>query len=157
MVHHRHSILRATLGLALSLGANAAMATNVPGVSYFGRWTVSDDKPEYSSKGVVYKTVDIAPCGNDFCGVSVDDKNNCGATLFRFFTAHAQDDELVGHGRWGAAKKKIQINYTKPSTESPYFSLGIGDDNMDVTGREGSIPTFQANYKFVGKGTCVAK
>jgi hypothetical protein len=147
------------VGLALSLGANAALATNVPVVSYFGRWTVSDDKPEYSSKGVVYKTVDIAPCGNDFCGVSVDDENHCGATLFRFFTAHVNDQELAGHGRWGETKKKLQINYSIPTEpiEKPYFTLGLGEDDMDVTGREGSIPTFQANYKFIGEGTCVAK
>jgi hypothetical protein len=154
MVHHRHFTLVTTLGLALGLGGHFALATEA---SYFGRWTVSDDKPEYSSKGVVYKTVDVAPCGKDFCGVSVGDNGECGPTLFRFFTAHAKDDELIGHGRWGKIKKKLQINYATPSDEKPFISLGLGDDDMDVTGREGSIPTFQANYKFVGEGSCAAK
>jgi hypothetical protein len=133
-----------------------AMATDAPVISYFGRWTVSDDKPEYSSKGVVYKTVDIAPCGKDFCGVSVDENNACGPTLFRFLTAHVKDEELNGHGRWGSVKKKLQINYATPEGETPYVRLGLGEDDMDVTGREGSIPTFEANYKYVGEGTCVA-
>jgi hypothetical protein len=154
MVHHRHFTLLAAAGLALGFGANLAMATEV---LYFGRWTVSDEKPEYSSKGVIYKTFDVAPCGKDFCGVSVDDNGKCGATLFRFFTAHAKDDELAGHGRWGEIKKKLQINYATPADEKPFITLGLGEDDMDVTGREGSIPTFQANYKFVGEGTCVAK
>jgi hypothetical protein len=154
MVHRHYSIAFAAVGIALSLSTNMARADTI---SYFGRWTVSDDKPEFSSKGVIYKNVDIAPCGADFCGVSVDDKNHCGETLFRFFTAHAKDDELIGHGVWGKIKKKLQINYATPQDEKPFVTLGLGDDDMDVTGREGSIPTFQANYKNIGAVSCVAK
>jgi hypothetical protein len=154
MVHYRHFTSLAAVGLVAVLAAPAARASDV---TYFGRWTVSDEKPDYSTKGLLYKTIDIAPCGNDFCGVSVDDKNGCGPTLFRFFTAHAKDDELIGHGKWGSLKKKVQINYATPTGEKPYFSLGLGDDNMDVTGREGSIPTFEANYAYVGPTQCSAK
>jgi hypothetical protein len=152
--HRNHSILLASLGLALTLCGGAARAENA---SYFGRWTVSDDKPAYSAKGKLYKTVDIAPCGNDFCGVSVDDQNHCGATLFRFLTIHAKNQQLIGHGVWGKTKKKIELDYATPAGEKPYVMLGLGADDMDITGRDGSIPTFQANYKNVGEASCNAK
>lgn len=154
VLHRRHFILPAFLGLACVLGATVASADDTP---YFGRWTVSDDKPVFTAKGKLYKTVDIAPCGNDFCGVSVDDKNQCGPTLFRFLTIHAKNEQLVGHGLWGDARKKIEIDYVKPEADKPYVMLGLGADDMDFTGREGSMPTYQANYKTTGQATCMAK
>ena len=155
MVHRRSSIAVASLGLALTLGANWAMAETS---HFFGRWTVSDDKPVYSSKGKIYKTFDVAPCGKDFCGVAVKDDNSCGQTLFRFLTIHAGNDELTGHGMWGAQKKKLQVGYVLPSDGAkPYVYLGLGSDDMDFSGREGSTPTFQANYKNMGEAKCMAK
>ena len=153
MSHRTFSIATAAFGLALSLGGNLAHANTE---QYYGRWTVSDDKPAYSSKGIVYKTIDIAPCGNDFCGISVADDNSCGKTLFRFFTTHAADEELTGHGKWGDAKKKLQLGYAKPESQLPYMYVAVGSDDMDITGREGSIPTFQANYKTTGSASCTA-
>jgi hypothetical protein len=152
--HCRHSTLLGLLGLVLAFGTNMARAEDAP---YFGRWTVSDDKPVFTAKGMLYKTVDIAPCGNDFCGVSVDDKDHCGPTLFRFLTIHAKNESLIGHGLWGDGKKKIEIDYVKPDGDKPYVMLGLGADDMDFTGREGSMPTFQANYKTTGQATCMAK
>jgi hypothetical protein len=124
---------------------------------FYGRWTVSDDKPAYSSKGKLYKMIDVSPCGKDFCGVSVDDNNHCGPTLFRFLTTHAKDEGLTGHGLWGAAKKKLSIADIAGPGEKPAVLLGLGEDDMDITGREGSVPTFQANYKIAGKVVCTAK
>jgi hypothetical protein len=155
MFHRSHFIAAATLGLALTLSAGMAAAAG--NVSYFGRWTVSDDKPAFSAKGKLYKTVDIAACGKDFCGVSVDEKNHCGATLFRFLTIHAKNEQLIGHGIWGAAKKRLQIGYATPDDAKPYMYLGLGADDMDLTGREGSVPTFEANYKNIGRATCTTK
>ena len=152
--HHQHLSLLAAFVLASLGGSAAARAADS---HYFGRWTVSDDKPAYSAKGKFYKTFDVAPCGADFCGISVDDKQSCGDTLFRFFTVHANNDEIVGHGRWGAEKKKLIIDYTKPQTGPTGLYLGLGADDMDFTGREGSIPTFDANYKRVGDAQCRAK
>jgi hypothetical protein len=149
--HLGQSILLVGLGLVLTLGSTMARAENA---SYFGRWTVSDDKPVYSAKGKLYKTFDIAPCGKDFCGVSVDDNNKCGPTLFRFLTIHATNENLTGHGLWGSVKKKLQISYAIPGSDPPYITIGLGEDDMDITGREGSMPTFEANYKAVGKATC---
>ena len=154
MSHRKLSSAAAALGLAICLGGNLAHATTE---QYYGRWTVSDDKPAYSSKGILYKTIDIAPCGNDFCGISVADDNSCGKTLFRFFTTHAADEELTGHGKWGEAKKKLQMGYAKPDNETPYLYVAVGSDDMDITGREGSIPTFQANYKNLGQASCTAE
>ncbi len=121
---------------------------------YFGRWTVSDDKPAFSTKGKLYKTFDVAMCGKDFCGISVNDKGACGETLFRFLTIHENNDEITGHGRWGTVKKKLTIGIAKPDGEPSYLFLGLGDDDMDITGREGSIPTFEANYKSAGEAQC---
>jgi hypothetical protein len=148
--HLTHSILLASLGLAMTWGASMARAD----ASYFGRWTVSDEKPVFSAKGKFYKTIDIAACGADFCGVAVSDGGECGPTLFRFLTAHATNEQLIGHGLWGAAKKRLEIDYIIPDTEKPYVTLGLGDKDMDLTGREGSMPTFQANYKTAGDATC---
>ncbi len=151
--HLSQPILLAAFGLALTLGGNMARADNA---NYFGRWTVSDDKPVFSAKGKLYKTIDVAPCSNDFCGVSVDDNNKCGPTLFRFLSIHAKNEELTGHGLWGSVKKKLQVGYTIPDNAPAYMYLALGEDGMDITGREGSIPTFQANYKAAGEATCKA-
>ena len=152
--HLSQSIVLGLLGLAITLGT--ARAEDDPPANYFGRWTVSDDKPVFSSKGKFYKTFDIAPCGKDFCGVSVDDNNTCGPTLFRFLTIHATNENLTGHGLWGSVKKKLQISYAIPDNDKPYISIGLGSDDMDITGREGSVPTFEANYKSVGEASCTA-
>jgi hypothetical protein len=151
MFHRTFSIATAAFGLALSLGGNLANANTE---HFYGRWTVSDDKPVYSSKGKLYKSIDMAPCGNDFCGVAVSDNNQCGPTLFRFFTTHAKDEDLVGHGLWGATKKKLIMGYATPENDKAYMYLGLGADDMDLGGREGSTPTFEANYKNMGKADC---
>jgi hypothetical protein len=153
MFHKHHAIATAALSLALSFGAPAARAETT---QYYGRWTVSDDKPAFSTNGKLYKTIDMAPCGKDFCGIAVDDKNHCGKTLFRFFTTHAKDDELTGHGLWGSEKKKLIMGYATPADADAYMYLGLGADDMDLGGREGSEPTFDANYKKIGKALCTA-
>lgn len=143
--------------IALSLFAALVLATTAARAEeshYFGRWTVSDDKPAFSAKGKLYKTFDVAPCGNDFCGVSVSDKGGCGEKLFRFLTIHAGNDELNGHGRWGAVKKKLTIGFVKSDGEPGYVYLGIGNDDMDLSARESSMATFEANYKRLGNAVC---
>jgi hypothetical protein len=154
MVRRTHSIASLTLALALSLSGTLAYAATD---QYYGRWTVSDDKPAYSSKGILYRTIDVAPCGNDFCGVSVADDNSCGEVLFRFLTTHMDDEELVGKAKWGAAKKKLEMGYAQPEKETPYLYLALGSDDMDLSGREGSIPTFQADYQRAGEAACMAE
>src|SRR5690349_17617859 len=101
MAHRTHTIASLTLGLGLSLCGNAAYAAT----DLYGRWTVSDDKPAYSAKGMLYKTIDVVPCGDGFCGVSVADDNACGQVLFRVLTPYTADEELVGQGKWGKDKK----------------------------------------------------
>jgi hypothetical protein len=150
-LHHVSAVL-VTLTLAATLSANMARAEEV---SYFGRWTVKDENPRFSTKGKLYKTFDVAPCGKDFCGVSVDDKGQCGKTLFRFLTIHATDTELKGHGLWGKTKKLLQIGYAIPSAGPAYLYLGLGEAGMDLTGREGSLPTFEAEYAKTGEAKCV--
>jgi hypothetical protein len=54
-------------------------------------------------------------------------------------------------------KKKLEIARVKPDNATPYITLGLGADDMDFSGREGSMPTFQADYKSVGTATCFAK
>ena len=153
MAHRTHVIASLTIGLALNLSGNLAYAATD---QYYGRWTVSDDTPAYSSKGIQYKTIDLAPCGDDFCGVSVAQDDSCGKVLFRFLTTHADDELLIGHGPWGKAKKKVELGYAKPEDAAPYLYLALGSDDMDLTGREGSIPTFQANYERHGDAACTA-
>ena len=145
-----HVVATLALGLTLGMCGNAAQAATE---QYYGRWTVSDEEPAYSSKGIRYKTIDVAPCGEDFCGISVGEDNSCGEVLFRFLTTHAADELLVGHGRWGNAKKKLEMYYGDDS-EAPYMFVALGSDDMDLSGREGSIPTFQASYERQGEVAC---
>lgn len=154
MFHLTTNIAVAAAGLALALSATSAAASTE---HFYGRWTVSDEKPAYSAKGKFYKTIDVAMCGKDFCGIAVDDNNKCGPTLFRFFTTHAADEELTGHGLWGAAKKKLIMGIATPADAPAYMYLGLGADDMDLGGREGSDPIFDANYKTSGTATCTAK
>jgi hypothetical protein len=153
MARRTHILASLTLGLALGLSGTLAHAATD---QYYGRWTVSDKKPAYSSKGIVYKTIDVAPCGNYLCGVSVADDNACGEVLFRFPAADTTDEELVGQGKWGKAKKKLELGYATIENETPSLYLALGSGDMDVTGREGSIPTFQAGYKRHGEVACTA-
>lgn len=150
-IHRHHLSLNVVFFLAGLGGIAAAQAADS---HYYGRWTVSDDKPAYSAKGKIYKTFDVAPCGKDFCGVSVSDGQNCGEMLFRFLTVHADLGEVIGHGRWGTDKKKLIIDYNKPDTGPESLYIGLGADDMDPSAREGSMPTFDANYKRVGEAQC---
>ena len=153
-IHSRHLILAAGFVLVALCDNTAARAADSP---YFGRWTVSDDKPAFSAKGKFWKTFDVAPCGADFCGVAVDDKQTCGETLFRFLTIHANSDELIGHGHWGSEKKKLIIDHTTAQSGGLGLYLGLGANDMDFTGREGSMPTFDANYQRLGDALCTVK
>lgn len=153
--HRSLLILLSTLGLAVTSGAITANA--VESSPYYGRWTVSEDTPQLSTNGQFYKTIDVAPCGKDFCGVSVATDGACGPTLFRFLTIHSGDNDLVGHGKWGEEKKKLVINYSKPEGATPTVLLGLGEDDLDFTGREGSIPTFEANYAMNGEAHCTTQ
>lgn len=149
------AVLIAFLGLAAIVGQNAARAEDAK-IDYFGRWTVDDPTEKFSSNGMLYRVIDIAPCGNDFCGVSVGEQQTCGATLFRFLTAHAHAELLTGHGKWGNAKKKLQITGGPDDKNVTVISLGLGGDDYDITAREGSMPTFEANYHRVGDAACKA-
>lgn len=153
MAYRTKSLASLCLGLVLSLSGSLAYAATD---QYYGRWTVNDAAPVYSSKGILYKTIDLAPCGNDFCGVSVGEDNSCGQELFRFLTTHADDEELVGHGKWGKAKKKLEMGYARPEGDAPYIYLALGSADMDLSGREGSIPTFQASYQRAGEAACTS-
>lgn len=141
-------------GVALSLGGSLAYAATD---QYYGRWTLSDEKPVYSSKGISYKTIDIAPCGKDFCGVSVGEDSACGTTLFRLPTTPSTDEVFAGHGKWGKVEKTLQLNFAMMEDDQPYLYVALGSDDMDITGREGSIPTFDAEYRLEGEAACTAE
>jgi hypothetical protein len=119
---------------------------------HFGRWTVDDPTDKFSPNGKLYRIVDIAPCGKDLCGVSVDG-GNCGATLFRFFSTHDQNDTLVGHGKWGADQLKL---FVFASSDQPSMTLSMGGPKFDPESRSGSVPTFTADYHRIGDAQCKA-
>jgi len=143
---------------ALALAASAATAAPAGTSPYFGRWTVSDDKPVYTAKGREYKTIDIAPCGKDFCGVSVGDKGQCGAKLFRFLAEHQDGSTaLQGHGKWGSAIKNVVIETWEVPTNSGIQQLNIRlGEGYDLGERSGNMPKFQATYRRLGNATCGA-
>lgn len=160
MATFSHPIARLSI-FALACAALAPVGPAVAGAPaspYYGRWTVSEDKPVFTARGRLYKTIDVAPCGRDFCGVSVDDGGKCGAVLFRFLARHAGgDDMLRGHGKWGDQVKNIEA-YTydgdTPGTKS--FELSLGDGH-DLGGRSGNMPKFHAVYRRVSAARCSAR
>lgn len=148
----------AALGVAAL--APAAPVVAAPGASslYYGRWTVSEDRPVFTARGRLYKTIDVAPCGRDFCGVSVDDSGKCGPMLFRFLGKHAATDDLHGHGKWGDQQKNIVImSYgMADSGENAGFELYLGD-GYNLGGRSANMPKFHAEYRRLGTAKCTAR
>lgn len=157
---HRMACL--SIGL-LGMAASTSALANAPATSlYYGRWTVAAERPVFTARGKLYKTIDIAPCGKDFCGVSVADDGKCGPTLFRFLGKRARDDSddyLRGHGLWGKVKKNIVIySYTDdeatPVTRTLELYLG---DGYDFGERSANMPKFHANYARKAAAICKAK
>ena len=142
------------------LVAGAQPAAAAGGSSpYFGRWTVSEDRPVFTARGRLYKTIDVSACGRDFCGVSVDDRGRCGTTLFRFLMAHAGgEDSLRGHGKWGNARMNVMLdNYEDsdaPGGRRIELYLGKG---YDFGERSDNMPKFHANYRKSGQALCTAR
>jgi len=152
--------MRVQCGLAMMALAGPALAGDAPVASflYDGRWTVSDDRPVFTARGRLYKTIDVAPCGDDFCGVSVDDKGACGTVLFRFLGRHAGTNLLHGHGKWGEEQKNIVIygsSGDEPGAASQ-FALWLGDGH-NFGDRSGNMPKFRANYRRLGSAQCQAR
>ncbi len=137
--------------LAALAGQHTAWAAETKW-NHFGRWTVDDPTDRFSTNGKLYRIVDIAPCGKDFCGVSVDG-GNCGATLFRFLSTHGKDDTLEGHGKWGAEQLKLFIF---AGGDGSGMSLSMGGPKFDPESRSGSVPTFTAEYHRIGDAQCKA-
>jgi hypothetical protein len=159
--------LAAAVGLALASGIVMAEAPQAgasthfapdPRSSYYGRWTVSGDKEVFSSRGKLYKTIDIAPCGRDFCGVSVAVDQACGATLFRFLARRTNDEMLHGHGVWGNVRKDITLEYYLNEEEpgGRIIVLNLGDGH-DFGGRSDNMPKFTANYRPVSSARCTTR
>jgi len=138
----------------MALWAGAASAA--PSI-YAGRWTVADDKPVSSARGLFYKTIDVAPCGKDYCGVSVGKNGTCGPTLFRFLAKSvAREKGLNGHGRWGSATKNVEIFAYQETGEPRTLVVNVGDGH-NFSDRGGSMPTYSATYKPVGNVRCTAR
>lgn len=136
--------------------APAAAAGQSP---YFGRWTVNDEEAKFSSKGIAYKTIDIAPCGTDFCGVSVNPNGTCGGVLFRFLGKHANGKTMLkGHARWGSAQKNVTIDSFEDATfpSGRGFDLNLGD-GYNFNERDGNIPKYYGTYKRIGASRCTAR
>ncbi|MEZ0244606.1 MAG: hypothetical protein ACAH11_14620 [Sphingomonas sp.] len=147
------------VGLAgLALAGPAPVAAEGAGAAtpYYGRWTVNEDRPVFTARGKLYKTIDIAPCGKDFCGVSVDDKGKCGVTLFRFLGRNVAAPALRGHGVWGTEKKNVVIYSWGDGAAESGFELYLGDGHS-FGERSGSMPKFHAEYKRLGNARCTAR
>jgi len=157
--HRLASLSILAAAAAIGVAPTGALSA-VPQSLYSGRWTVSDKKPVFSSSGILYKTVDVAPCGRDYCGVSVGNGGACGPLLFRFTSKSIRGSErLQGHGRWGNARKKIVIEAVDNDNSAPggrYLSINLGD-GYDFSERSGNMPKFAAGYHSAGAAHCVAR
>ena len=145
--------------LALMAISGPAQAGDRPGAAspYYGRWTVDEERPVFTARGKLYKTIDVAPCGRDFCGVSVGDDGKCGTVLFRFLARSARLEDLRGHAKWGDAQKNLVIyNGSDPASNSYAFDLYLGDGH-DFGERSGSMPKYHSNYRRLGAARCSAR
>ncbi|HMI41896.1 MAG TPA: hypothetical protein VK485_11790 [Sphingomicrobium sp.] len=120
---------------------------------------MAEDKPIFSAKGRLYKTVDVVRCGGDVCGVSVAHNGACGSLLFRFHSATlAREDLPRGHGRWGTAKKNLVLSSWKdpdmPGGRRMNIDLG---DGYNFGERSGNMPKYSAEYRPTGSARCVAR
>lgn len=155
---HSLAVLSIAAGaLTVSASGTAAGVSGPARTSpYYGRWTVDEEKPVYTAKGKFYKTIDIAVCGKDFCGVSVDDKGKCGPTLFRFLASHADGETtLHGKGKWGTARLNVQIDTYEGGDEpvKRYINLYLGEGH-DFGERSDNMPKFHAEYRRSGEARC---
>ena len=141
------------LGAAVS-GIVMAAARDVGAASpYYGRWTVDEARPVFTPRGREYRTIDIAPCGRDFCGVSVAANGTCGPTLFRFLSSHNDGEtQLQGHARWGNQRKNVVIN----SFDNRRFGLYVGD-GYDFGDRSDNMPLFHSDYRRTGGSRCTVR
>jgi hypothetical protein len=170
---HSRARLSITLSITLAMGVAASWAALSPaqagsakagpapaGSSWYGRWTIDEENPVFSSRGRLYRTIDVAPCGKDFCGTSVGAKGVCGPVLFRFLGWRAKDaEELRGHGSWGKAKKKAQLflydRYEDGSDNASGKTLDLYLGNSwDFGGRSDSMPAFHGTYRRTAPGSC---
>ena len=160
ILSHRLGALSMLALLASSNAAATATATaSAQAPAHVGRWTVSDEKPVFSARGMLYKTVDIARCGADYCGVSVGRNGACGPVLFRFLASSIRSGgSLSGHGRWGDVRKTIEL-YQYAEKASPggrVMGLSLGDGH-DFGERSGNMPKFSAQYRPLGAAHCVVR
>ena len=156
-----HSV--AAVSIALVAAATLVAATGPverslrrPAASpYFGHWTVTDPAERFTARGRIYKTIDIAACGRDFCGVSVADNGACGVTLFRFLGRNANSEGLNGHGVWGRERKNIRLE-TWTTDDGREMELYLGDGHS-LGSRSDSMPRFHAVYNQSGRARCIAR
>lgn len=155
----RHLAFVAVACAAATAACTAPAAAASGSSPYYGRWTVTDADQVFSAKGRLYKSFDVAPCGKDFCGVSVAANGKCGVTLFRFLGKNSRgNNTLRGHGIWGNQKKNLRIDSLQ-SGDGPggrELDLNLGD-GYNFNERDGSMPKFYASYNRVGEARCMTR
>ncbi len=150
--------LIASIGGAVMLPASSSIAAagkaRSPSAQYLGRWTVDEVKPVFSSRGRLYKSIDIVTCGKSLCGVSVGEGGQCGVPLFR---SNHDSDRIIGKGKWGTTQKNVVIYaYNKEdSTQSPGLDFYLGD-GYDLGGRSENMHKFHTTYRRSGGAKCKA-
>ncbi len=158
VLFHRTALM--SIGLA-ALALAAPVSAEAGGSPFWGRWKVASDGdvPVFSSRGRDYKTIDIAPCGKDFCGVSVKDNGQCGPVLFRFLMKRANGEtELRGHSKWGNGRKNVLIWLFDGDENGGHqrMQLYLGD-GYDFGERSANMPKFDAAYRHTGAARCKAR
>ncbi len=105
---------------------------------------------------VAVSPFDVAPCGNDYCGVSVGKGGACGPLLFRFLAKSVNSENgLNGHGRWGTQTKNVEMYALrdKQARGGRWLNLNLGDGH-DFGERSGNMPKYSAAYRPLGEAVC---
>lgn len=158
-----HHLARLSIAALATIAGSGSVQAAAPASSlYYGRWAVAEERPVFTVRGREYKTIDIARCGNDFCGVSVADNGRCGPVLFRFLGKRAlpdYDEPLRGHGKWGKERKNVVIFAFDDDEVTPVrrtLELYLGE-GYDFGERSANMPKFHANYARRGSARCSAR
>jgi hypothetical protein len=90
-------------------------------------------------------TLDIAPCGEGWCGIEVTDGKTCGATALKLGRGEAESSHIIFEGKLELARN------TEPYTVQAYLSPAAGDasETLEIIGDTGGeFRVFRRSFPF---------
>lgn len=153
--HCNRSIATAVALLTVALMTGTAFAKS--GAELLtGRWALAQGSQTSAEQQKPYKTIDIQPCGDGLCGVSVNDKGDCGETLFRDLTLHEGPLGTFadGSGPWGKDILDLRIVYLDETAQIGVFLSSFTPGANDEGTRS---VEYHETYQHIAEAACKVK